>query len=53
MTLGSFNIGLLLDWVGAQNALLICLTERLIALILACWTWSKLIARQTLPSAAF
>ena len=53
MTLGSFNIGLLLDWVGAQNALLIFLTNRLIALILACWTWSKLIAHQTLHSSAF
>ena len=49
--LGFLHIGLLADWVGAQNAVLICTAEGLIALILVCWTWPEIIARQTLPSA--
>ena len=48
--LGFLHIGLLADWVGAQNAVLICTAEGLIALILVCWTWPEIIARQTLPS---
>ena len=48
--LGFLHIGLLADWVGAQNAILICTAEGLIALILVCWTWPEIIARQTLPS---
>jgi len=49
--LGFLHIGLLADWVGAQNAVLICTAEGLIALILVCWTWPEIIGRQTLPSA--
>ena len=48
--LGFLHIGLLADWVGAQNAVLICTAEGLIALILVCWTWPEIIARQALPS---
>ena len=48
--LGFLHIGLLADWVGAQNAVLICTGEGLIALILVCWTWPEIIARQTLPT---
>ena len=48
--LGFLHIGLLAAWVGAQNAVLICTAEGLIALILVCWTWPEIIARQTLPS---
>ena len=48
--LGFLHIGLLADWVGAQNAVLICTAEGLIALILVCWTWPEIIARQTLPT---
>ena len=48
--LGFLHIGLLADWVGAQNAVLICTAEGLIALILVCWTWPEIVARQALPS---
>ena len=48
--LGFLHIGLLADWVGAQNAVLICTAEGLVALILVCWTWPEIIARQKLPS---
>ena len=48
--LGFLHIGLLAAWVGAQNAVLICTAEGLIALILVCWTWPEIIARQALPS---
>ena len=48
--LGFLHIGLLADWLGAQNAVLICTAEGLIALILVCWTWPEIIARQTLPT---
>ena len=48
--LGFLHIGLLADWVGAQNAVLICTAEGLVALILVCWTWPEIIARQTLPT---
>ena len=48
--LGFLHIGLLADWVGAQNAVLICTAEGLVALILVCWTWPEIIARQALPS---
>jgi len=50
--LGFLHIGLLADWVGAQNAVLICTAEGLIALILVCLTWPEIIARQTLPSSS-
>ena len=48
--LGFLHIGLLADWVGAQNAVLICTAEGLVALFLVCWTWPEIIARQTLPT---
>ena len=48
--LGFLHIGMLADWVGAQNAVLICTAEGLVALILVCWTWPEIIARQKLPS---
>jgi len=50
--LGFLHIGLLADWVGAQNAVLICTAEGLVALILVCWTWPEIIARQKLPSSS-
>ena len=50
--LGFLHIGLLADWVGAQNAVLICTAEGLVALILVCLTWPEIIARQTLPSSS-
>ena len=50
--LGFLHIGLLADWVGAQNAILICTAEGLVALILVCLTWPEIIARQTLPSSS-
>jgi len=48
--LGFLHIGLLADWVGVQNAVLICTAEGLVALFLVCWTWPEIIARQTLPT---
>ena len=48
--LGFLHIGLLAAWVGAQNAVLICTAEGLVALVLVCWTWPEIIARQKLPS---
>ena len=48
--LGFLHIGLLANWVGVQNAVLICTAEGLVALFLVCWTWPEIIARQTLPT---
>jgi hypothetical protein len=47
---GFFHIGLLADWVGAQNVVLISTSEGLLALILVCWIWLEMVPRQTIPS---
>ena len=46
-TVGFLHIGLLADWVGAQNAVAISACEGLLVLLLVCWIWPEITRRQS------
>ena len=48
-TLGFLHIGLLGNWLGAEKAIIICTTEGVLMLGLACRLWPEILAHQTLP----